>query len=148
MARVTNELGLGLIKRFEGLRLDAYQDVAGIWTIGYGHTRGVTPGMHVSEDAAEQALKDDLHGAENAVDTAIGVAATSDNQFSAMASLCFNIGSANFRSSTVLRQHLDNNADAAASAFLLWDKARINGVLEPVTGLTNRRQAESTLYLT
>jgi lysozyme len=148
MARVTNDLGLALIKRFEGLKLDAYQDVAGIWTIGYGHTRGVTPGMHISEDEAEQALKDDLHGAENAVDTAVGAAATNDNQFSAMASLCFNIGSANFRSSTVLKQHLAGNATAAADAFLLWNKARINGVLEPVTGLTNRRSAERTLYLT
>jgi lysozyme len=148
MARVTNDQGLALIKRFEGLKLDAYQDVAGIWTIGYGHTRGVTPGMHISEDEAEQALKDDLHGAENTVDTAVGGAPTNDNQFSAMASLCFNIGSANFRSSTVLQQHLAGNATTAADAFLLWNKARINGVLESVTGLTNRRTAERTLYLT
>jgi lysozyme len=145
MARVTNDLGLALIKRFEGLKLDAYQDVAGIWTIGYGHTRGVTPGMHISEAEAEQALKDDLHGAENAVDSAIRDVATSDHQFSAMASLCFNIGSANFRSSSVLKQHLAGSATAAADAFLLWNKARINGVLEPVTGLTNRRSAERTL---
>jgi len=146
MARQVNEAGLGIIKKFEGLRLDAYQDVAGIWTIGYGHIRGVSAGMHISEAEAEQALKDDLHGTEAAVESALAGAATTDSQFSAMVCLCFNIGSANFRSSTVLREHRAGHFDAAANAFLLWNKARIMGVLEEVKGLTNRRAAERDLY--
>jgi lysozyme len=147
MARGINDQGLALIKRFEGLRLDAYQDVAGIWTIGYGHIRGVTPGMQITEAQADQALRDDLVGTEAAVNSAVGDAATTDNQFSAMVVLCFNIGSANYRSSTVLREHLAGNYPAAADAFLLWNKAHVNGVLQVVAGLTNRRTAERTLYL-
>ncbi len=117
-----NDAGLALIKRFEGLQLTAYQDVAGIWTIGYGHTRGVYPGMTMTEAEADAALQDDLAGAERAINSAVAGHATTPNQFAAMVSLCYNIGSGNFRSSTVLRQHLAGNYPAAADAFLLWDK--------------------------
>ena len=147
MGRQINEAGLALIKSFEGLELDAYQDVAGIWTIGYGHTKGVGPGMSITADQAEQALEDDLAGAEGVVDDATAEAATGDNQFAAMVALCFNIGSANFRASTVLRDHLAGSNDGAGDAFLLWNKAHVNGALQPVAGLTNRRKAERALYL-
>jgi lysozyme len=147
MSRATNDSGLALIKRFEGLKLDAYQDVAGIWTIGYGHIRGVQPGMHIAEEQAEQALRDDLQSAEHVVDDATGRVSTNDNQFSAMVALCFNIGAANFRASTVLREHLTGDYTAAADAFLMWDKARVGGILQEVAGLTNRRTAERELYL-
>jgi lysozyme len=147
MARQINEAGLALIKNFEGLKLDAYQDVAGIWTIGYGHIKGVHPGMSLSAEQAEQALQDDLVGAENAVDGATTGAPTSDNQFAAMVALCFNIGVANFRTSTVLRDHLGGDYGPAGDAFLLWNKAHVNGALQPVAGLTNRRNAERALYL-
>jgi lysozyme len=147
VARRINAAGLALIKRFEGLRLAAYQDVAGIWTIGYGHTAGVGPGMVMTEAEADQALADDLEGAAAAVDDATQDVTTGDNQFSAMVALSFNIGAANFRGSTVLREHRAGDAQAAADAFLLWNKARIAGVLQPVPGLTNRRTAERQLYL-
>ena len=148
MARVINEQGLALIQNAEGLRLEAYQDVRGIWTIGYGHTAGVIEGMQITPDQAEQFLKDDVLGAENAVNAGVGQAATSDNQFSAMVSLCYNIGAGNFGSSTVLREHVAGSTGAAADAFLLWNKATIDGVLQVVAGLTNRRNAERALYLT
>jgi lysozyme len=147
MAREIDAAGLALIKNFEGLRLVAYQDVAGIWTIGYGHTRGVFPGMTMTEAEAEQALLDDLGGAEAVVEDATAGASTGDNQFAAMVSLCFNIGAANFRGSTVLRQHRAGEFAAAADAFLLWNKAHIGGVLSEVAGLTARRTAERALYL-
>lgn len=147
MAREIDQAGLDLIKQFEGLSLDAYQDVAGIWTIGYGHIRGVFPGMTMTQAEADQALADDLQGAEAVVDGATGDVATGDNQFSAMVALCFNIGSANFRGSTVLRQHRAGNPQQAADAFLMWNKAHVGGVLQPVAGLTNRRTAERALYL-
>lgn len=148
MAQTINEAGLALIKHFEGLRLDAYQDVAGIWTIGYGHIRGVTKGMQITEAQATGALEDDLAGAEATINATTNPAGTTSNQFSAMVSLCFNIGSANFRASTVLHEHVAGNFPAAANAFLLWNKATINGVLTPVEGLTARRTAERALYLT
>jgi lysozyme len=147
MARKINQTGLDLIKRFEGLKLDAYQDVAGVWTIGYGHIRGVQPGMHITEAEAEQALRDDLLTAENVVEDATADASPNDNQFAAMVSLCFNIGAANFRGSSILREHLAGNTAAAANAFLLWNKARVQGVLQEVKGLTNRRAGERELYL-
>jgi lysozyme len=148
MTTVINDAGLTLIKRFEGLKLDAYQDVAGIWTIGYGHIRGVQPGMHITPEQADDALSDDLAAAENAVGSATAKFQTSDNQYSAMVSLCFNIGSGNFRASTLLREHIAGEFGAAANAFLMWNKSRVHGVLQPVDGLTRRREAERTLYLT
>jgi lysozyme len=147
MAQQTNQAGLDLIKTYEGCKLDAYQDVKGIWTIGYGHIRGVVPGMHLTSAQAEEVLKDDLRGTEAAVSACIGNAATTSDQFSAMVSLCFNIGSGNFRQSSVLAQHLAGHFQQAADAFLLWNKARIDGVLTEVKGLTNRRTSERDLYL-
>lgn len=142
-----NSAGLTLIERFESLRLEAYQDVAGIWTIGYGHTGDVFPGMTITAEQARQFLLGDLDTAEQTVGQATAQAFTNDNQFAAMVSLCFNIGSGNFRDSTVLREHLLGNCQAAANAFALWNKVTIDGVLKPVLGLTERRSAERELYL-
>src|SRR6185312_10978991 len=106
MTREINAAGMQLIKSHEGCRLEAYQDQRGIWTIGYGHTRGVLPGTIWNQWQAEEALSDDLMGAEAVVEDATDSVETSDNEFAAMVSLCFNIGSGNFRSSSVLRLHL------------------------------------------
>jgi len=65
-----------------------------------------------------------------------------------MVSLCYNIGAGAFAGSTVLREHCAGAYQAAADAFLMWNKATIDGVLKEVAGLTRRRQAERTLYLT
>jgi lysozyme len=147
MPRRINEAGLDLIKSFEGLRLDAYQDVAGIWTIGYGHIRDVQEGMRFTLDEAEQALRDDLAEAEKAVERVTADFTTSDNHYAALVSLCFNVGSGNFRGSTVLKKHVEGDFDAAGTAFLMWNKSRVDGVLQEVGGLTRRRQAERDLYL-
>ena len=147
MPRIINESGLALIKQFEGMRLEAYPDVCGVWTIGYGHTNGVAPGMTITQDQADQLLLNDLDDAQNAVGAAVGEVDTSDNQFAAMVSLCYNIGVGNFRSSTVLKQHLVGDTPGAANAFLLWNKATIDGTPQVVTGLTLRRHAERALYL-
>lgn len=147
MARRISDSGLQLIKRFEGLRLEAYPDACGIWTIGYGHTRGVCAGMCVTEAEADAALRDDLSYAERAVQAAISTAPTSDDAFAAMTSLCFNVGPVNFRASSVLRHHKAAEHAQAADSFLLWNKARISGVLKELPGLTARRSAERALYL-
>jgi lysozyme len=144
----TNDAGINLIKEFEGLRTTAYRDVAGIWTVGYGHIRDVVEGMVVSVERAVGLLKDDLKATEEGVTRAIGNVPTTPNQFAAMVALAFNIGVNAFKNSTVLREHLAGNNDQSAQAFLMWDKATINGKLTPVAGLKRRREAEAELYMT
>ena len=122
--------------------------MAGIWTIGYGHIRGVREGMTITEEQATQYLQEDLADTETAVDAMTSTAPTTNNQYAAMISLCFNIGSGNFRTSSVLRFHLARDYTSAADSFLLWDKAHGDGQLVEVPGLLRRRQAERDLYLT
>ena len=143
-----NAAGLDLIKRWEGLRLTAYQDSVGIWTIGYGHTAEAGPpapkaGMKITEKEATDILARDLGQYERAVTKAISVAPTS-NQFAAMVSLCYNIGPANFAKSSVVRLLNVGQPREAADAFLLWNKAG-GKVLK---GLTARREDEKKLFLT
>lgn len=139
--------GLVMLKRFEGLRLTAYLDLAGVPTIGYGHTQDVFVGMVVTEEQATTFLLKDIGLSCVAVESVAG-ARTTDRQFSAMVSLAYNIGNAGFGSSTVLRQHRAGNLQAAADAFLLWDKATVDGVLVTVPDLDARRTAERMLYMT
>jgi lysozyme len=139
--------GLGLLKQFEGCRLDAYPDDAGVWTIGYGHTDGVVEGMTISQAQADQLLlADTLHVVSVATTLLAGVALV-QHQFDAMVSLAFNIGSRAFHSSTVLHQHRAGNYLAAADAFLMWDKDHQDGQLVVVPGLLRRRQIERAYYL-
>jgi GH24 family phage-related lysozyme (muramidase) len=148
----TNASGLEIIKHFEGWQANAYPDPATggePWTIGYGHTSAagapkVYKGLTITLAEGEEILKRDLLGYENAVSKAVTRTPTSD-QFSAMVSLTYNIGPANFQSSTVLRQHNSGNFAAAADAFLLWNKA--GNPPKEMAGLTRRRNAERALYL-
>src|SRR4051812_49352160 len=103
MTRTIHAAGLALVKAYEGLRLEAYQDTSGIWTIGYGHTKGVKPGDSIGAARAEQLLKADLMEAEQAVETLVTVPLT-DNQFSALVSFVFNLGEAAFARSTLLKK--------------------------------------------
>jgi GH24 family phage-related lysozyme (muramidase) len=139
----TNQNGLLLIKSFEGLRLKAYRDAVGIWTIGYGTTRGVQPDMSISEAKAEQFLQQDLNRFEEAIHEAVE-ASLNDNQFSALVSFTYNVGSGALRSSTLLK-YLNARRDlhSIADEFLRWNRAG-GRVLE---GLTRRRKAERALFL-
>jgi len=92
--------GLTLLKQFEGCRLDAYPDDAGVWTVGYRHTDGVVEGMTITQAQADQLLADDAGHAVSTV-TAVAGATSATYQFDAMVSLCFNIGGHSFRTSTV-----------------------------------------------
>lgn len=141
----TNAAALEIIKRNEGLRLDAYLDVVGVPTIGYGHTGpDVHLGMTISEAKAEQLLAARLEREfEPGVLRVIGDAPTTDNQFGAMVSLAYNIGVGAFAGSTVVRMHRAGRWQDAAEAFALWNKA---GGRE-MAGLTRRRMEEATLYL-
>lgn len=139
----TNKNGLLLIKSFEGLRLKAYRDPVGIWTIGYGTTRDVRPDMSISEAEAEQLLQQDLIRFEQAISEAV-VAPVNDNQFSALVSFTYNVGSGALRSSTLLKLLNDRqDIHGAADEFPRWNRAG-GRVLE---GLTRRRNAERALFL-
>lgn len=139
-ARRINAAGLSLIKEFEGLRTTAYRDPVGIWTIGYGSTSGVHEGQRITVAEAELMLKRDLEQFERAVANAAPTA--TDNQFSAMVSLAFNVGSGAFSRSTVLTRHKGGDHAGAADAFSMWNKA--GGRVLP--GLVRRRAAEADLY--
>lgn len=143
----TNKAGLDLIKSFEGLRLETYKCSAGVDTIGYGHTSAagepkVKPGMKITEKEAEEILARDLGKYEAAVSKAMTVTPT-ENQFSAMVSLCYNIGPGNFASSSVVRKLNAGDVEGAANSFLLWNKA----AGKVLAGLTRRREAEKALFL-
>lgn len=145
-----NAAGLTIIKEFEGLRLESYQDIAGVWTIGYGHTLGVEPDQQITELIADGLLDDDLERVETILTRELERFHLSENEFSALGSLCFNVGcmaavKPNFK---IYKALAARDKAAAADAILLWDKGTINGVKQSIPGLTRRRQAERALFLT
>lgn len=150
MARHINQDGLDLIKQWEGKYLTAYHGAAdrpGLLTIGYGHTDAagppkVTAGMTITEKQAEDILRNDLYGCESDVAQLVKVP-LNDNQFAALVSFVFNVGVANFRSSTLLRKLNSGAYDAVPAELQKWNKA--NG--KRVQGLANRRAAEAGLWV-
>lgn len=138
----TSEEGRRLITQFEGLRLHAYQDSVGIWTIGVGHIKGVHPGMVITSDKADEFLQEDLEEAEDAVNSLVTVP-LDQAQFDALVSLVFNVGRGNFSHSTLLKKLNARDYIGASSEFLKWNKA--GG--KPVLGLTRRRAAERDHFI-
>ncbi len=142
-----SERGINLLKSFEGLELEAYQDIAGIWTIGYGHTGDdVEPGMRISEREAEALLRKDLKPREDAVDRFASIS-LSQNEFDALVSFVYNVGAAAFGGSTARKRLNRGDRIGAADALTWWNKATVGGVLREVLGLTRRRAAERALFL-
>jgi len=142
MAFKTSQAGVNLIKSFEGCKLTAYQDSAGVWTIGYGHTSGVKAGMKITEAQAEAYLKGDLVTAENAVNGKVTYR-IKQNQFDALVSFTYNVGSGNFGSSTLLKKLNQGDITGAANEFDKWNKA--GGKV--LAGLVRRRAAEKAMFL-
>jgi lysozyme len=138
-----SETCIAFIKQFEGLRLDAYQCSAGVWTIGYGHTgKGVVPGVRIDEAEAEALLRYDVEKFERGVAELVTVP-LSQNQFDALVCFAFNLGLGALRSSTLLRKLNDMDKLGAAEEFLRWVYA--GG--KKLKGLETRRQAERALFL-
>jgi lysozyme len=132
--------GLALIKSFEGFRSSAYRDANGQWACGYGHTQGTTVDTTCNEATAEQWLAADTDWAQDVVNIYVLVPMT-QNQFDALVSFTYNVGSSAFIGSTLLK--LVNLGDPqAASQFACWD--HIDGV--EIAGLERRRQAEANLF--
>jgi lysozyme len=129
--------GQALTEQFEGLELTSYQDSAGVWTIGYGHTAGVTQGMTCTQAQAETWLLEDIQWAASVVQNQVLVPLT-QGEFDALVDFVFNVGSGNFASSTMLRMLNAGNFAGAADQFARWDLA--GG--QVVAGLLRRRIAE------
>jgi|TARA_B100000035_G_C20572006_1_gene367222 lysozyme len=138
----TSAEGLSLIKKFEGCELYAYQCSAGVWTIGYGHTKDVEPGMQITKEDAEEMLVEELHEYESYINDFV-TAPLSQNQFDALVSWVYNLGPANLKSSTMLKVLNAGNYDEVPAQMKRWNKA--GG--KRLEGLIRRREAESLLFL-
>lgn len=135
--------GLKILKHYEGCRLEAYEDIVGIWTIGYGDTENVQPGMVITQAEAEERLHKRLaRDFEPSVRQCLTRVAT-QYQFDAMVCLAYNIGAVAFANSTLVRLFNAGDVQLAADQFPRWDKA--GG--KSVKGLRRRRAAERALYL-
>lgn len=131
----------GHIVAFEGFRPIAYKCPAGVWTIGYGTTKGVRKGMRVSQDEAYKLLKDDARLLERQIES-LGIP-FSQNQFDAVGLFCYNIGFAAFKSSTLFKVIKNNRYDEKIESLWKQWKYSKGKVLK---GLVVRREAECTLY--
>ena len=138
----TSGEGIALIKKFEGCELNAYQCSADVWTIGYGHTRGVNEGDTRTKDDAEKILIDDLVEFEGYVNDLVDAEFT-QNQFDALVAWTFNLGPTNLKSSTLLTRLNSGDLDDVPHQIKRWNKAG-GKVLD---GLVRRREAEALLWL-
>lgn len=130
--------GIDLIKKFEGCRLDAYKCPAGVWTIGYGHTAGVTSGQKISPAQAEAYLRADIEKYEKKVEKYESRYHWTQTEFDAMVSFAYNLGSIDKLTANGTR-----TKTVIAEKILLYNKA--GGKV--LAGLTKRRQAERDLFV-
>lgn len=142
----TSANGVALVKRFEGCKLGAYKCPAGVWTIGYGHTSAagpptVTPGLVVSQQAADEILRRDLEKFEKGVAELVKVPLTT-GQNDALVSFAFNCGLGALAKSTLLKRVNAKEFHRVPAEFMKWTKA--NG--QELPGLVQRRRAETALW--
>jgi len=145
MSLKISDAGIELITHFEGCKLKAYPDPAtggAPYTVGYGSTRNVHPGMVITLDEAKQRLREDLEDAEKAIERLV-TAPLDQSQFDALVSLVFNIGEGNFSKSTLLKKLNAHDYLGASGEFVRWNKA----AGKPMLGLTRRRAAERDHFL-
>lgn len=136
-------LAAPLVKEFEGLRLQSYICPAGVWTIGYGHTRGVKPGQKITEAQAEDLLRKDLDRYQIELANLVHVPVT-QGQFIALMSWFYNLGNTRaVRDSTLLKLLNSGDYMGAANQFPRWNKS---GKVV-IDGLTRRREAERKMFL-
>lgn len=151
----TNAAGIALIKEFESCRLEAYQDEAGIWTIGWGSTHQVPLGVTITQEDADAMLMRELATFEGVLETVLPGPHLSENQFSALVCFIYNVGCGakgvrdgfcvlkNGEPSTMLKCLLSNDFAGAANEFPKWDHVG----RATSAGLLRRREAEKALFL-
>lgn len=132
----------GFILQFEGCSLTAYKCSAGVWTIGYGHTKGVSEGDTCTQEQADAWLIDDVKETQTLLAHYVNVP-VSEGEFVALVSLAFNVGVGALMKSKLLRKLNSGDRDGAAEEFLDFDLA--NG--RRIEGLTRRRKQEHDLFL-
>lgn len=143
-----SNVGLETIKNSEGCSLTAYQDIGGTWTIGIGHAGAVDgvsihAGMNITMDKAYELLANDVAWAESGVNKYASVYQWNQNEYDAMVSFCYNIGNI-----SELTNYGKLEKSRIPEIMMLYNKARVDGVLVEVRGLTNRRNRERELFLT
>jgi len=141
----TNDTGLDIIKKSEGLRLESYE-AGGRWYVGYGHSATAGPNMTVTQEQAEQLLRQDISACETTVAQTI-VVPMNENEFSALVSLCYNMGTGRFKTTKPVEALNQGDRAGAADGFLVHNRARVNGVLTAIPHLTHRREEERALFL-
>lgn len=146
MTFTISKAGVDFIKEFEGYSDKAYEDIVGVWTIGYGTTlidgEKVQPGMTCTEDEACAWLEQDVQDYLDRVAPFIRVDLT-QNQVDSLASFAYNLGVGALTKSTLLKKLNAGDIEGAGDEFLRWDKA--GG--KKVKGLTRRRVAERDMFL-
>lgn len=150
-----SERGIAFIKTWEGLELEAYLDIVGRPTIGYGHTATVTSedvanGRTITEAEADSLLRKDVEMREVLLNHWLadhGLTMT-QNEFDATISWIYNLGWNAFHArSTFAKRILGRDRVGAADAMTWWNKGTVTGVFREITGLTRRRAAEKALFL-
>jgi lysozyme len=136
-----SEEGLSLIKKFEGCELTAYQDSVDVWTIGYGHTKGVEDGQEITQEEAEEMLASELDEYEGYINDLVECD-LEQCQFDALVAWVYNLGPTNLRSSTMLKRLNSNDLEDVPSQIKRWNKA--GGKV--LNGLVRRREAEALLF--
>ena len=134
--------GLTLIRKYEGCKLNAYLCSAGVWTIGWGRTKGVKKGDTCSQAQADAWLNEEYDAFEAQVLKHVKVPLTA-NQLGALVSFSYNVGTGALASSTLLKLLNSKNYKGAAEQFSRWNKAA--GKI--LAGLTKRRTSERALFL-
>jgi lysozyme len=133
--------GLSLIKKFEGFESEAYKCPANVWTIGYGHTKGVKEGDEWSESHASHMLEVELGEYEGYINKHV-TAPLNQNQFDSLVCWVYNLGPTNLKNSTLLEVLNEGKYELVPSEIKRWNKA--NG--EVLAGLERRREAEALLF--
>lgn len=144
--------GIELIKRFEGLHklqddglVHSYRCPAGKWTIGYGSTKGIRSGMKITKEEAELKLLEDIREHSKFVHQYVSVPLT-QGQYDALVSFVFNLGPANFKSSTLLKKLNQGLYEEVPEQIIRWNKSKVDGKLTALKGLTRRRSAEAAIF--
>lgn len=139
--RVLSKEGLALIKKFEGCETTSYQDSVGVWTIGYGHTKGVEEGQECTVAEAESMLEDELQEYETYINELVKVE-LEQYEFDALVAWVYNLGPTNLRESTMLKILNEGDKKGVPAQIRRWNKA--GG--QTLNGLIRRREAEALLF--
>lgn len=143
-----SENALMVVTHFEGFSAKAYRDPVGIWTIGFGTIRvngkPVTEGMTCTQTEAKNWMMQELNEIGPHVEQAC-VVPLKQQEFDALVSFVYNLGIGNFKKSTLLKK-IKAGVPVIKKYFTDWNKGRIDGTLQPLPGLTRRREAEFHLY--